>query len=217
MEHTFSQYVKTRDASNGQIDEGLFGKSDPHAPGWLASQDQKNQYAANKNVSAQLPAFMKAVQELAAYATPEKAGKMGQALVKLGQADTNNFLNKPLPDSKGKAHPMSQHLKAISDKYQIDMFNDTGFKNYDQYNNALRAVRAVQEQGKVAQKRFNTNIQTVLKNLQDVVAKDHGPQATQKPAAPALGVDGSANVGAQKQGIGSRIGSGIGKLFGGGK
>jgi len=211
---SFQKYVKGRDQQEPVNELFGFGKKDPNAPGWLSSQDDKNKWAANQGVTKALPAFLKAMEKLAGYATVEKAAQMGQYIVKLGQADTNNFLNKPIANTKGDKAPLAQWLKTISTKFQQDLFHGTAFKNYDEFKKALQAVKAVEEQHKLAYQRFAKNMQMVAAGLKQTVAKEHGPEAMKRPGAPALDTTGAANVAAQKQGIGSKIGSGIGRLFG---
>lgn len=211
---SFEKYVCNRDGQE-EISEGLFSKSDPNAPGWTAPQAQKNQYAANTSVVKALPGFLKEMEKLGKYATAENATNMGAYIVKLGQNDPNNFLNKEIANVSGKKAPLSQWLKSISSQFQKDLFNNTKFADYNQFKEAFQAIKAVEEQHKkIAYPKFVKMMQMAAAGLRQTISKEHGPEAHKTAGAPALDAKGQANVAGQKQGLGSKIGSGIGSLFG---
>jgi hypothetical protein len=140
---------------------------------------------------------------------------MGAYIVKLGQNDPNNFLNKEIANVSGKKAPLSQWLKTISEQFQKDLFNNTAFKNYDEFKKAFQAIKAVEEQHKhIAYPKFAKLMQTAEAGLKQTIAKEHGPEAHKTAGAPALDAKGQANVAGQKQGFGSKVGSAIGGLFG---
>lgn len=199
---SFDKYVQSRDKHDQNLDEG-----------WFDSQETKNRNAANDAVTKALPAFLQALSKLGNYATPEHAAKMGRYIVQLGQGDTNNFLNKEIVTTTGKA-TVAQFLKKFSGAFQAELFQGTAFKNYEEYKKAFDAVANVKRKHEVAHTKFAENMKALASALKKQVAKDHGPDATKKPGAPALDTKGQANAGAQRQGLASKIGSGIGRVFG---
>lgn len=181
--------------------------------GWFDPIDVKNRNAANAAVVKALPGFLQALEKLGNYATPEHAAKMGRYIVQLGQGDHNHFLNKEIATTTGKA-TVTQFLTKFSNAFQSELFQGSPFKNYGEYKKAFDAVANVKRKHEVAHAEFAKNMKLLAGALKKQVMKDHGPDATKKPGDPALDVKGKANVGAQRQGLASKIGSGIGRVFG---